>query len=94
MGDGSLNQQNKEDRMAEEKKKHQKTKERKLDPKWIEGLVFRSSEVKEIEEDGRKVKRYTPTERPMKPSDVVSWKDYGDHVVLVTADGQKVRVKK
>ena len=65
-----------------------------FDFSWLEGLTFRGSKVDEIEEDGKTVKKYVPFKRKMAADDVVSWKDYGDHVVIVTADGQKVSVDK
>ncbi|NOZ81259.1 MAG: hypothetical protein GXP63_06330 [DPANN group archaeon] len=62
--------------------------------KWLEGLKFRGSKPKEVEKDGRKIRQYVPFERDMTEADVLSWKDYGKHVVIVTADGQKVTVEK
>lgn len=66
----------------------------KIDAKYLKGLKFRSSTGRDVEEDGKKVKKYVPTERPLKPEDVLDWKDYGDKIVLVTSDGQKVTVEK
>jgi len=66
----------------------------KIDPKYVKHLKFRYSESKVVERDGRKVKEFIPKERQMKVEDVLSWRDYGDHVVVVTADGQKVKVDK
>lgn len=65
-----------------------------FDKKWLEGLKFKTSEAKVIEEEGRKVKKFVPKERALKQEDVLSWKDNGNSVVLVTADGQKVTVSK
>jgi hypothetical protein len=45
-------------------------------------------------EGGRPRLRYHPTERALRPEDILSSKDYGTHVVYVTTDGQKVRVDK
>jgi hypothetical protein len=62
--------------------------------KLLEGLVYRSAEKKEqAGKDGKK-KINVPIERPLEPSDVLDWKDYGDYVVIVAADGQKHRVEK
>lgn len=68
--------------------------EKKLDPKYLKGLKFRNSEGKAVEEDGRKMMKYSPAERALRPDDVLDWKDYGDRVVIVTADGQKATVLK
>lgn len=65
-----------------------------IDAKYLKGLKFRSAEEKVVEEDGRKVKKFIPTERPMTPADVLGSKDYGDSIVIVTADGQKITIKK
>lgn len=65
-----------------------------IDPKHLKGLKFRYSEGKQVVEDGRKVVRYAAAERPLKPEDVLDWKDTGEQIVLVTADGRKVTVDK
>lgn len=65
-----------------------------FDKKWLEGLKFKTSEEKIVEEEGRKVKKFIPKERPLKESDILGWKDNGNSIVLVTADGQKVSVNK
>lgn len=64
----------------------------KIDPKYLKGLKYRFSEPKEIKEEGRTIIRYFPQERALKQEDVINWKDYGDRLVLVTADGKKVTV--
>lgn len=65
-----------------------------FDKKWLEGLKFKTSEVREVEEEGRKVKKFVPSVRALKEADVLSWKDCGGTVVMVTADGQKYTVAK
>jgi len=65
-----------------------------FDKKWLEGLKYRTSEAKTVEEEGRKVRKFVPSVRALKVDDVLSWKDCGSSVVLVTADGQKVTVPK
>jgi len=66
-----------------------------IDKKYLKGLKFRSSKARDVKgEDGRKIKQRFPTERPLTPADVLSWKDTGASIVLVTADGQKVTVEK
>lgn len=77
-----------------EAKETKEVKETKLMKKWIEGLIFTGSEAKVEKKDGRKLKKFIPVERPMTEEDVLSWKDYGKYVVIVTADGQKVQVEK
>ncbi len=67
---------------------------RPIDARYLKGLKFHSAESKTVVEDGRKVKKFMPTERPLEPEDVLSWKDKGDSVVIVTADGRKVTVSK
>lgn len=66
----------------------------KIDPKYLKGLKFRFSEPKEVIEEGRTITRYFPQERAFKQEDVLSWKDNGDNIILVTADGRKVTVSK
>ncbi len=72
--------------MAEEKKE--------IDSKLLKGLKFRTSTVELVEKEGRKVKKFTPVERPLAADDVLSWKDTGSAVVIVTKDGQKITVEK
>lgn len=81
----------------EEAKKEEKAQEeaiQDINPKWLDGFTFRGATPKEVEEDGRKRMKYIPFERPLKPEDVLSFKDYGPHVVIVTKDGKKYTVKK
>lgn len=61
-----------------------------IPPEYLTGLVFRSSRLKKTD-DG---KANIPTERPLAPSDVLNWKDDGDTVTIITADGQKHTVDK
>lgn len=68
--------------------------EKQLDAKYLKGLKCKSSEGKQVVEDGRKVTKYTPVERDLRSEDVLDWKDCGDKVVLVAADGQKHTVSK
>ena len=65
-----------------------------FDKKWLEGLKFKTSEAKVTEKEGRKIREFVPSVRPLKEADVLDWKDYGGSIVLVTADGQKVMVSK
>lgn len=78
--------------MAEKDEKE--VKDAGLSPKYLKGLKFRGSEMKETKEDGRKKKSYIPFERNLTLADVLSWKDNGDSVTIVTADGQKYNVSK
>ncbi len=68
--------------------------QKELDPKYLKGLTFRASKSEVVKEEGEKVRKFTVTKRAMRVEDVLSWKDYGKHVVIVTADGQKVMVRK
>lgn len=66
-----------------------------FDKKWLEGLKFKTSEPREVKgEDGRPGKQHIPKERALRQEDILSWKDNGNSVVLVTADGQKYTVSK
>ena len=66
-----------------------------FESKWLKGFTFRSRKAgTPKEKDGIKIKTFVPIERDLKEGDILSWKDKGDHVVLVTADGQKLTVKK
>jgi hypothetical protein len=60
----------------------------------LKGLTFRTNEERTVEEEGKKVKRYYPIERPLTPADVLAVKDLGDTVVIVAGDGRKHRVAK
>lgn len=69
--------------------------EKQIDAKLLEGLTFSTSEGKKIKKDGKDKTQYIPVERPLKPDDVLDWKDLGDYSVsIVTKDGQKYRVQK
>ncbi|MBI5075625.1 MAG: hypothetical protein HZB62_10740 [Nitrospirae bacterium] len=73
--------------MAEERKE--------IEAKYLRGLKFRTSTSEVVAKDGgRKVKQFTPVERALEADDVLSWKDTGNAVVIVTADGQKITVQK
>jgi hypothetical protein len=81
------------DKDAPEKKDTEKA-EKKFNPKWLEGLKFSFAEKEMIEKNGRKTLKATPKKRPLKEEDLLSWKDYGDRVVIATNDGKKYTVKK
>jgi len=66
----------------------------RIDAKLLKGLRYRTSEGKRVNEDGRNVMKYAPVERPMRQEDVLDWKDNGQTVTMVTADGQKLTVEK
>ncbi len=65
-----------------------------VDARLLKGLKFRSADEKVVEEDGRKIKKFIQTERPLTAKDVISSKDCGDSIVIVTADGQKLTIEK
>jgi hypothetical protein len=90
---------NKEEQiMAEkdEKKEKEATEEKGVPVKYLAGLTYRDSEEREITDPdtGKKSTVYAPREKPLKAKDVLSWKDYGDEIVIVAGDGRKHRVKK
>ena len=65
-----------------------------IDKKYLDGLKYRASKTKKVEKDGRKVTTYEATERNLREEDVLAWRDNGQSVTIVTADGQKVEVRK
>lgn len=65
-----------------------------LDAGLLKGLTFMSSEEQQVIKEGRKVKVFEVLERPLKVSDVLSWKDCGSSVIIVTADGRKISISK
>ena len=66
-----------------------------IDAKLLKGLTYRTSEVKKTKDDnGKDKKTWMPVERPLKPEDVLDWKDRGGTVVIVAKDGRKYRVEK
>jgi urease accessory protein UreE len=69
---------------------------KQLDPKYLSGLKHRTTEVREVKDkdDGRQKKKHFPIEREMTSADVLSWKDNGATVTIVTADGRKLTVDK
>ena len=66
----------------------------KIDLKFLKGIKMTGADEKIIEKEGRKVRKSTSWERPATEEDVLSWKDYGDYVVIVIRDGKKYNVPK
>jgi len=66
----------------------------KIDQKFLEGIKMTGADEKTVEKDGRKTIQNIPWERQAKEEDVLSWKDYGDYVVIVIKDGRKYKVEK
>ncbi len=66
----------------------------RVELKHLEGLTFRTSEKKEVTEDGQKKTRYIPIERPLAVDDLLSERDDGDTFHIVTKDGRKYDVPK
>lgn len=60
----------------------------RIPAEYLSGLVFRSSKQKKTEAGTANV----PTERALTPDDVMSWKDNGETVTVITTDGQKYTV--
>lgn len=73
---------------------NKETPTEKFNPKWLAGLTFKGATAKKVKEDGRERLRHVPFERPLKESDVLSWREEPTEVVIVTADGRKYRVRK
>ena len=67
----------------------------KIDEKYLKGLDLRIAATRtEKDEEGKKKKEKYATTRPLAAKDVISFKDYGDHVVIVASDGMKHTVRK
>lgn len=67
------------------------------DSKWLKDAVFVGRrEGKPVKKPGKKTatRVFERVERPMTAADVLSFRVDGNEVVIVTADGQKLRVKK
>ena len=63
-----------------------------LDPAYLDGLTFHGSERKKGKEGERDV--HVPTKRPLRPEDVLSFRETATHIHIATADGKKHQVKK
>ena len=74
--------------------KNDKDESKLIDPKHLVGLKFNFSAPKTVVKDGEKKIEYEVRERNLRPDDILDWKDYGDRVVFVTADGRKITVAK
>lgn len=69
--------------------------EKKIDKKYLAGLVYRFADrIEEEGDDNRRTVRNVPTERELTPDDVLDWRDTGTAVIIVTADGRKITVEK
>ncbi|MFZ2053615.1 MAG: hypothetical protein WAU81_05405 [Candidatus Aminicenantales bacterium] len=66
----------------------------KIDPKYLKGIKMTGAKTELIEKNGRKVNKSTPWERPAREEDVLSWKDYGEYIVVAINDGKKYPVNK
>ena len=79
-----------------EKDKDAKTEEKGIDAKHLKGLMYTGATHAEVtdKKTGKKKMVHTPFERALAPADVLSFKDYGDTIVLVARDGKKYEVKK
>lgn len=59
----------------------------------LAGLKFNTTKKgKRTGDDGREVDALFPIQVEMKPEHVLSAKEYGDHIVLVSADGRKHKI--
>jgi hypothetical protein len=72
-----------------------KVGEGELDPKYLKGLKFKTSNPEKVKGEGGVEKtKYIPETRALTVDDVLDWVDNSDSVTIVTADGQKYNVKK
>jgi hypothetical protein len=71
-----------------------KAEQAELDPKYLEGLVFNTTEERKVKEDGKDVKRVFPIQVKATLDHVTAFKEVGDTVVICLADGSKHRVSK
>ncbi len=62
--------------------------------KTVPKITMTGATTEIVEKEGRKVRKSTPWERQATPDDVLSWKDYGDHLVVVINNGRKYKVEK
>ncbi len=65
-----------------------------IDPKYLKGLTFKSSEKKRTTVNGEERTVYVPQERDLAVEDVLEVRDAGTEMIFVTADGQKYTVQK
>lgn len=65
-----------------------------IDKKYLEGLVYRDSKRKTVEENGEKKTVFIPTERPLTQDDVRAFRETETEMIFVTADGQKYTLPK
>ncbi len=67
-----------------------------IDPKYLIGLQYtdvRTVKVKD-EDTGKEKEKLQAFQRDLTVDDVRDWKDKGDHIVIVTADGKRHKVEK
>jgi len=62
--------------------------------KSVKTITMTGANVEIIEKNGRKTRKPTPWERQAQPDDVLSFKVYGDYIVVAIQDGKKYRVEK
>ncbi len=66
-----------------------------VEQKHLAGLTYRTSEKKKIKgDDGDVAAKYVASERQLKVADILSQKDNGDSLTIVTKDGKKYTVPK
>jgi hypothetical protein len=66
-----------------------------IDKKYLDGLIVTGSTEKQAKnENGRMTRKFTPYERPAKPSDVIAWTESDTAIGIVLRDGKKYRVLK
>lgn len=65
-----------------------------IEAKFLVGLMIAVLVEKKIKGEKGEEVRKVPVERELTPDDVLDWKDKGDAIVIVAADGQKHVVSK
>ncbi len=79
---------------GKDKESEAAAEEKTLNPKYLQGIIYHDAEEREVEEDGLKKKKKFPRVQPMRLEHVLSWREDGKEIVIVSMDGKKYRVKK
>jgi hypothetical protein len=65
-----------------------------INAELLKGLTFKTSEVRKVkDENGRAKTSFVSVARPLKPDDVLDWKDCSGKIVIVAKDGRKYTVE-
>lgn len=67
----------------------------KVEQKHLEGLTFKTSELREVDDgNGGVKKQWYPVVRPLTVADIISQRDDGGSFHIVAGDGRKYDVPK